>query len=180
MTQGTINRLREYGIILAQVSAHNAQDFCIYHGFSCITVTTVLQENLLCEPHAVRGRVSCIMGAPDHNARNSIRERRRQHRRRALLSAGGQAASGCYSAKQRFAAKHELPADQRHQRRAAVPPAVPARPCAVRGAAGDGGLKEGGDATAGGAEPDARGIAAERQEGVCWGEREALSRHYDL
>ena len=42
------------------------------YGFSCITVTTVMQENLLCEPHAVRCRVSCIMGAPNHNARNSI------------------------------------------------------------------------------------------------------------
>ena len=42
------------------------------YGFSCITVTTVMQENLLGEPHAVRGRVSCIMGAPNHNARNSI------------------------------------------------------------------------------------------------------------
>jgi len=42
------------------------------YGFSCITVTTVMQENLLCEPHAVRARVSCIMGAPNHNARNSI------------------------------------------------------------------------------------------------------------
>jgi len=36
-----------------------------YYGFSCITVTTVMRENLLCEPHSVRGRVSCIMGAPD-------------------------------------------------------------------------------------------------------------------
>jgi len=44
----------------------------VCYGFSCITVTTVMQENLLCEPHAVRGRVSCIMGAPNHNARNSI------------------------------------------------------------------------------------------------------------
>jgi len=42
------------------------------YGFSCITVTTVMQENLLCEPHAVLGRVACIMGAPNHNARNFI------------------------------------------------------------------------------------------------------------
>ena len=31
MTQGTIQRLREHGILLAQVSAHNAADFCIYY-----------------------------------------------------------------------------------------------------------------------------------------------------
>jgi len=44
----------------------------VSYGFSCITVTTVMQENLLSEPHAVHCRVSCIMGAPNHNARNSI------------------------------------------------------------------------------------------------------------
>ena len=49
------------------------------YGFSCITVTTVMQENLLCEPHAVRCRVSCIMGAPDHNARNSMATIRQEH-----------------------------------------------------------------------------------------------------
>ena len=42
------------------------------YGFSCITVTTVMQENLLCHRHAVRCRVSCITDAPNHNARNSI------------------------------------------------------------------------------------------------------------
>ena len=42
------------------------------YGFSCITVTTVMQENLLCEAHAVRCRVSCIMGAPNHDAGNPI------------------------------------------------------------------------------------------------------------
>ena len=31
-----------------------------------------MQENLPCEPHAVRCRVSCIMAAHNHNARNSI------------------------------------------------------------------------------------------------------------
>jgi len=31
MTQGTINRLQEHGIQLAQVSAHNAEDFCRYY-----------------------------------------------------------------------------------------------------------------------------------------------------
>jgi hypothetical protein len=31
-----------------------------------------MQENLLCAPHAMRCRVSCTMGAPNHNARNSI------------------------------------------------------------------------------------------------------------
>jgi len=44
----------------------------VSYGFSCITVTTVMQENLLSEPHAVRCRVSCIVGAPNHNAGNSI------------------------------------------------------------------------------------------------------------
>jgi len=29
MTDGTVNRLREHGIQLAQVSAHRATDFCI-------------------------------------------------------------------------------------------------------------------------------------------------------
>ena len=27
-----------------------------------MTVTTVMQENLLCDPHAVRYRVPCIIG----------------------------------------------------------------------------------------------------------------------
>ena len=45
------------------------------YGFSCITVRTVMQENLPCEPHAVRCRVSCIMAVHNHNARNSIGER---------------------------------------------------------------------------------------------------------
>ena len=45
------------------------------YGFSCSTVTTVLQENLLCDPHAVHCRVSCIMGTPNYNARNSIDDR---------------------------------------------------------------------------------------------------------
>jgi len=31
MTKGTINRLREHGLRLAQVSSHNAADFCIYY-----------------------------------------------------------------------------------------------------------------------------------------------------
>ena len=31
MTEGTINRLREHGITLAQVSRHVCNDFCVYY-----------------------------------------------------------------------------------------------------------------------------------------------------
>jgi hypothetical protein len=39
MTQGTINRLREHRIQLAQVSAHNAADFCIYYENVVVSLT---------------------------------------------------------------------------------------------------------------------------------------------
>ena len=38
MTQGTPQRLREHGIQLAQVSAHNAADFCIYYENAVVTI----------------------------------------------------------------------------------------------------------------------------------------------
>jgi len=55
MTQGTINRLREHGITLAQVSAHNAEDFCRYY------------ENVIVSldgPHPVYPPISAINGGP--------------------------------------------------------------------------------------------------------------------
>ena len=56
MTQGTVNRLREHGIQLAQVSAHQARDFCI-----CYENVIV---NIGPEPHPVYPPISAIGGGP--------------------------------------------------------------------------------------------------------------------
>jgi hypothetical protein len=56
MTQGTINRLREHGIQLAQVSAHNAADFCIYYENAIVTIGP--------EPHPIYPPISAIGGGP--------------------------------------------------------------------------------------------------------------------
>jgi len=56
MTQGTINRLREHGIQLAQVSAHNAADFCIYYENAIVCIGE--------EPHPVYPPISAIGGGP--------------------------------------------------------------------------------------------------------------------
>jgi len=56
MTQGTINRLREHGIQLAQVSAHHATDFCIYYENVIVSIGP--------EPHAMYPPISAISGGP--------------------------------------------------------------------------------------------------------------------
>jgi len=56
MTQGTINRLREHGIQLAQVSAHHAADFCIYYENVIVSIGP--------EPHPVHPPISAIGGGP--------------------------------------------------------------------------------------------------------------------
>jgi hypothetical protein len=56
MTQGTINRLREHGIQLAQVSAHHAADFCIYYENVIVSIGP--------EPHPVYPPISAIGGGP--------------------------------------------------------------------------------------------------------------------
>jgi len=56
MTQGTINRLREHGIQLAQVSAHQARDFCIYYENVIVSIGP--------EPHPVYPPISAIGGGP--------------------------------------------------------------------------------------------------------------------
>ena len=56
MTQGTINRLREHGIQLAQVSAHHATDFCIYYENAIVSIGP--------EPHPVYPPISAIGGTP--------------------------------------------------------------------------------------------------------------------
>ena len=56
MTQGTINRLREHGITLAQVSAHNAHDFCIYYENVVVNIGD--------ESHPVYLPISAIHGGP--------------------------------------------------------------------------------------------------------------------
>ncbi len=56
MTQGTINRLREHGIRLAQVSAHNAQDFCIYYENAIVNIGD--------QPHPVYPPISAVNGGP--------------------------------------------------------------------------------------------------------------------
>jgi len=53
---GTINRLREHGIQLAQVSAHNAADFCIYYKNAILSIGG--------EPHPVYPSISAINGGP--------------------------------------------------------------------------------------------------------------------
>ena len=56
MTQGTINRLREHGIQLAQVSAHHAADFCIYYENVIVSIGP--------EPHSVYPPISAVNGGP--------------------------------------------------------------------------------------------------------------------
>jgi hypothetical protein len=53
---GTINRLREHGIQLAQVSAHRATDFCIYYENVVVSIGP--------EPHPVYPPISAIGGGP--------------------------------------------------------------------------------------------------------------------
>jgi len=55
MTQGTINRLREHRIRLAQVSAHNAADFCIYYENAVVCIEG---------EHPVYPPISAIGGGP--------------------------------------------------------------------------------------------------------------------
>ncbi len=61
MTQGTIQRLREHGIGLAQVSAHNAQDFCIFYENAIVSIGD--------EPHLVYPPISAIDGGPPFHPR---------------------------------------------------------------------------------------------------------------
>jgi len=61
MTQGTINRLREHGIQLAQVSAHHAADFCIYYENVIVSIGP--------EPHPVYPPISAIGGSPPFHPR---------------------------------------------------------------------------------------------------------------
>jgi len=56
MTQGTIQRLREHGIQLAQVSAHQARDFCIYYENVIVSIRP--------GPHPVYPPISAIGGGP--------------------------------------------------------------------------------------------------------------------
>jgi hypothetical protein len=55
-TRGTINRLLEHNIDLAQVSAHNASDFCIYYENVIVSIGP--------EPHPVYPPISAIDGGP--------------------------------------------------------------------------------------------------------------------
>ncbi len=55
MTKGTINRLREHGIRLAQVSSHNAADFCIYYEGAVVCIEG---------EHPVYPPISAINGGP--------------------------------------------------------------------------------------------------------------------
>jgi len=61
MTQGTINRLREHGITLAQVSAHNAADFCVYYENAVVNIGD--------EPHPVYPPISAVNGGPPFHPR---------------------------------------------------------------------------------------------------------------
>ncbi len=54
-SQGTINRLREHGIQLAQVSSHNAADFCIYYEGVVVCIEGT---------HPVYPPISAINGGP--------------------------------------------------------------------------------------------------------------------
>jgi hypothetical protein len=56
MTEGTVNRLREHGIQLAQVSAHHATDFCIYYENVIVSIGP--------EPHPLYPPISAIGGGP--------------------------------------------------------------------------------------------------------------------
>jgi hypothetical protein len=61
MTEGTVNRLREHGIQLAQVSAHHATDFCIYYENVIVSIGP--------EPHPVYPPISAINGGPPFHPR---------------------------------------------------------------------------------------------------------------
>ncbi len=61
MTQGTVGRLREHGIQLAQVSAHHAADFCIYYENVIVNIGP--------EPHPVYPPISAINGGPPFHPR---------------------------------------------------------------------------------------------------------------
>jgi len=61
MTQGTIQRLREHGIQLAQVSAHHAADFCIFYENAIVSIGP--------EPHPVYPPISAIGGGPPFHPR---------------------------------------------------------------------------------------------------------------
>ena len=56
MIQGTIQRLREHGIELAQVSTHNAADFCVYYENPIVCISD--------ERHPVYPLISAIGGGP--------------------------------------------------------------------------------------------------------------------
>jgi len=57
--QGTIQRLREHRIKLAQVSAHHAADFCVYYENAIVNIGD--------EPHPVYPQISAIGGgSPFH------------------------------------------------------------------------------------------------------------------
>lgn len=56
MTQGTINRLREHGLQLAQVSPHNADDFCRYYENAIVSIGE--------SAHPVYPPLSAINGPP--------------------------------------------------------------------------------------------------------------------
>ena len=60
MTQGTINRLREHGVTLAQVSAHNAEDFCRYYENAVVSLDG---------PHPVYPPITAINGGPPFHPR---------------------------------------------------------------------------------------------------------------
>jgi hypothetical protein len=60
MTQGTINRLQEHGVTLAQVSAHNAEDFCRYYENAIVSLDG---------PHPVYPPISAINGGPPFHPR---------------------------------------------------------------------------------------------------------------
>ena len=60
MTQGTINRLREHGVTLAQVSAHNAEDFCRYYENAVVSLNG---------PHPVYPPITAINGGPPFHPR---------------------------------------------------------------------------------------------------------------
>jgi hypothetical protein len=61
MTEGTINRLREHDIQLAQVSAHHAADFCIYYENAVVSIGP--------EPHPIYPPISAIGGGPPFHPR---------------------------------------------------------------------------------------------------------------
>jgi len=60
MIQGTINRLREHGVTLAQVSAHSAEDFCRYYENAIVSLDG---------PHPVYPPISTINGGPPFHPR---------------------------------------------------------------------------------------------------------------